>query len=110
MAPEPQRKDSAVTHITRRELSLPPRLYASGIAITDTGVHIELASGLHIATLHMSGEAPELLADLDTLQAALEDARRQLEQRAAWAEYDVPAPRPQVEFVIGADWSRGVAS
>lgn len=96
-----------MTHITRRELSLPPHLYASDTSITDTGVHLEFAAGLHIATLHMTGDTADLLADLDTIEVALAEARRELEKQAAFAEYDVPAPRPaEVEFIIGAEWTQ----
>ncbi|MFJ9558220.1 hypothetical protein ACIRPH_30820 [Nocardiopsis sp. NPDC101807] len=100
-------------HITRTDTHLPPRMYASDLSVTDTGAHIELAAGLHITTLHMTGDTADLLADLDTLTVALDEVRRELEKKAAWAEYDVPAPRPaaEVEFVIAAGkWTRGVAA
>jgi len=95
-------------HITRTDTHLPPHLYASDISVTDTGVHIEFAAGLHITTLHMSGDTADLLKDIDTIEVALAEARRRLEQRAAYAEYGVPAPRPasEVEFIIGVDWTQ----
>lgn len=94
-------------HITRTEAHLPPRLYASDTSVTDTGIHLEFAAGLHIVTLHLSGDTADLLADIDTIEVALAEVRRRLEQRAAHAEYDVPAPRPaEVEFIIGADWTQ----
>ncbi|GAA1455240.1 hypothetical protein [Nocardiopsis tropica] len=95
-------------HITRTDTHLPPHLYASDLTVSDTGVHIELAAGLHITTLHMTGDTADLLADLDTLTVALDEVRRRLEQRAAFAEYDVPAPRPasEVEFIIAAEWTQ----
>ena len=92
-------------HVTRKEAHLPPHMYASDVAVTETGLHLEFAAGLHITTLHLSGTDAEVLADLDTLTAALEDARRQLEQRAAFALYGPPRPRTaaEVAFVAAAD-------
>ena len=95
-------------HDTPRFLILPPRMYAANLHTSPTSIELEFAAGLDSATLALAGPTAELLADLDTLQAALEDARRRVEQAAAFAEYDVPAPRPasEVEFIIAAEWTQ----
>ena len=82
-----------MSHVTRTDTHLPPRMYTSDVTVSETGLHVEFAAGLHIATLHMSGTVGELLADLDTFEAALFEARRELEEQAKHAEYGVPAPR-----------------
>lgn len=83
-------------HITRTDTHLPPRLYTADIALGEGGLHVEFAAGLHIAALHLSGDTSGILADLDTIQTALKEARLRLEERVRFAEYDAPAPRGEV--------------